>query len=115
MAWKTHEIEAYAVSLMAGDPGFTNKVAYINLFWGGEQRVNLIFYSDDTHVNEPNVALDLPSGPPSYTGRFAHSQYAAMIDLLRNEKPCFFHWDETAKRIMVSTGPEPVGEGEAPG
>jgi|MudIll2142460700_1097286.scaffolds.fasta_scaffold2046343_2 hypothetical protein len=37
--------------------------------------------------------------------------YPNIVDLLRNEKPVFLFWDETAYSIITSTS-ESVGEGE---
>jgi hypothetical protein len=34
------------------------------------------------------------------------------IDILRNERPVFFDWSTTSKRGLLSTGDEPVGDGE---
>jgi len=38
-------------------------------------------------------------------------QFADSIDLLRNEKPVYFHWNDTSRGVRLSTANEPIGEG----
>ena len=35
-----------------------------------------------------------------------------MIDMLRNEKPIYFTWDDSSQTARISTDEEPVGEEE---
>ena len=41
--------------------------------------------------------------------------FDTIVDLLRNEKPLYFYWFTSSGWCAVTTGPEPVGENEAPG
>ena len=38
--------------------------------------------------------------------------WAPIIDVLRNEKPVYFNYNDTANTAQMYTGKEPVGEGE---
>jgi len=40
------------------------------------------------------------------------SQYDNVLDILRNEKPLFFYFNEKSKVANVQTTDEPVGEEE---
>lgn len=40
------------------------------------------------------------------------SDYAAIIDMLRNEKPVFLRYVDSWSMASLTTSPEPVGEGE---
>lgn len=40
------------------------------------------------------------------------ARYMNIMDTLRNEKPCYFHFNEGTKLANLGTHIEPVGEGE---
>lgn len=51
----------------------------------------------------------------SYSAYYRYADLANVIDLLRNEKPVYFHYiPEGTNNSRLSTTPEPVGEGEQP-
>lgn len=65
---------------------------------------------------------DLPSNSVSIKGEtkvydvFYHSKrYMHMIDLLRNEGPLYFYYNLDTGHSYITTGDEPVGEGEHEG
>jgi hypothetical protein len=43
---------------------------------------------------------------------FWDHMWPAMIDMLRNEGPVFFYYDDSYNGALFKTAPEPVGEGE---
>ena len=50
---------------------------------------------------------------PGYCSIFLRfSALAPLIDMLRNEKPVYFNWDEKERKGHIKTSKEPVGEGE---
>ena len=108
MAWQTFEIQYYTVHLVAlNSPGLGGIHAYVELHWGTNTRATLWFHSEPTTL--PNSATG--SGDAiRYYGRFSAAQFAASIDLLRNEKPVYFHFHDTSKGVRLSTGAEPVAE-----
>ncbi len=44
--------------------------------------------------------------------RYSISEYDHFLDLLRNEKPVYFFYNETTKVGYIRTGQEPIGEAE---
>jgi hypothetical protein len=40
------------------------------------------------------------------------SHFSRIVDLLRNEKPLYFNFNESSQKTYLSTSSEPVGEGE---
>jgi hypothetical protein len=53
-------------------------------------------------------------GSLRYYARFRQSDFPGAVDLLRNEKPVYFNFNDTTMGALLSTGPKPVGEGETP-
>src|SRR5262245_28464260 len=109
MAWQYFEVEHYSVHVMAlNTPGFEGVRAYIKLSWAGKSRATLWFHASPT--SNPNLSMG--SGDITYYGRFMAEQLPASVDLLRNEKPVYFGWNDTSQGVDLSTTAEPVGEGE---
>ena len=58
----------------------------------------------------------LPEPRETANGMVTQSYYrrdlTGIIDLLRNEKPVYFHWASAVRLARVSTEQEPVGEHE---
>ena len=103
MAWKWYTIDGYKASI-GGDA-----------YDGGVQLFGDGFYAYiKFHKEGP---LPNSSAPSTYGQRFyGHLDYqkmAGMVDLLRNEKPINFGWDDAnPKYFHLMTGKEEVGEGE---
>ena len=73
----------------------------------------LNFYPDSTATPLPDNSMNIQNGEKVYIASFRQSWFAAAIDLLRNELPITFWFDETTKEAIVGTSTqEPVGEGE---
>jgi len=45
-------------------------------------------------------------------GHMSITEIAAVMDMLRNEKPIYVHWSESWRQVLLSTSSEPVGEEE---
>jgi hypothetical protein len=114
MAWERFGIKEYEVYLVAHNtPGYLGVYAQIDLFWQEKKRATLWYYRDDkTSVQENGSHIS--GGVLNYYGRFSQDQFRDSIDLLRNEKPVFFSWNEETKGVRLSTSGEPVGEEELP-
>ena len=103
MAWKWFDIEAYTTSVGGG------------AYYGIIQMTGPGFYASITfHKAGP---LPDASAPTTYGQRFyGHldfQQMPVMLDLLRNEKPLRFGWDDAGpNQFHLMTGSEPVGEGD---
>ena len=86
------------VATNVSDP--TSAVAFLN------------FYSD-TRASLPNNSVRTQGGIKVYVANFRKSWFSAILDMVRNEKPMSFWFDETTKEAILGTGTaEPVGEGE---
>ena len=59
-----------------------------------------------------NNEITKKNGKHVYNVHFRTEKYEAMIDLLRNEGPLFFYYNNDSGHSYVTTGDEPVGEGE---
>lgn len=105
MSWKWYEIKSYKASI-GSETG--NYYGIVQLF-GDSFYASLRF-----HKNGP---LPDASAPTTYGQRFyGHldfEQMAPMVDLLRNEKPVRFGWNQSMPNMFhLMTGREPVGEGD---
>ena len=113
MPWESHSIENYRVYGVAHNtPGYASIYGFIRLYWSKKARATLWLYRDGTPNIPPNASFQYGDGTAHYYGRFGQAEFADFVDLLRNEKPVYFHWNTTSKGVMVSTTEEPVGEGE---
>jgi hypothetical protein len=79
----------------------------------GKKRATLWFYRDSVSTISANASFS-SGGYTQYYGRFGQAEFRDSIDLLRNEKPVSFQWNETSNGVFLSTGEEPVGEAELP-
>ena len=105
MGWKWFEITDYKASAGSrqGD------------YYGGLQLYGQGFYAMLTFAKDGE--LPHATAPTTYGQRFYafldFQQMPIMVDLLRNEKPIRFGWDEQEpNRFHLMTGMEKVGEGD---
>lgn len=114
MPWQSFAIDQYVIHQVAlNTPGYPDISGYIKLQWSGQQRATLWFYRDSASVIPPNGSF-MSGGALRYYARFPQAEFRDAVDLLRNEKPVFFHWNDTTTGAFLATGSEPVGEGETP-
>ena len=114
MAWQSFNIDQYEVySVAFNTQGYPDIYGFIRLYWQGKQRATLWFYRDSV-TTIPANASSSSGGYTNYYGRFGQAQLGDSVDLLRNEKPVFFQWNEATKGAFLATGQEPVGENEVP-
>ena len=114
MAWELFTIDQYDVySVSANTDGYPGVYGFITLYWAGQQRARLWFYRDSVTTIPVNMSYN-SGGHTNYYARFGQAQFRDSVDLLRNEKPVSFQWNETSKGAFLSTGAEPVGEAERP-
>ncbi len=77
--------------------------------------------------NAPPLWINRQDSPPTllnasfesgvetrYYARFREGAFEGLRDLLRNESPVFFQYNTTSTGAFLSTGEEPVGEGDEP-
>lgn len=105
MAFKVHEIKKYQYSFDArtGGPGKLQ-------LWSNTAKIaDVTFVSETVSVPPPVIAGDLNSATMS----FRRSALPGLIDMLRNENPVSVTINNQSPGfVFVSTGKEPVGEGE---
>jgi hypothetical protein len=105
MAWKWFDITSYIASVGGSD-----------YYYGIVQLSGNRFYGS-LHFHKIGPLSSATTSITSYEERFfGHMDYQQMqmcIDLLRNEKPIKFGWDNTnPNNFQLMTGSEPVGEGD---
>ena len=103
------EIKRYALKIFGGPKGSgLGKRASIHLFDKDNRGIGRVDFWD--------AEMDLPADENSEMNGIILSLHAArmvnVVDMLRNEEPCFIAWQESIKNAYISTGQEPVGEGE---
>ncbi len=114
MAWESFAIDQYEVYLVAPNtPGYSDIYGFIRLYWQGKQRATLWSYRDGVTTIPASTSFS-SGGYTNYYGRFGQAAFRDSVDLLRNEKPVFFQWNEASKGVFLATGQETVGEGEVP-
>ena len=79
------------------------------LLYGTTRYLGAIWFVDST---EP-LPLATKSSTGIYTLYYRMRDLPTIVDLLRNEKPVFLHFADGIN-ARLSTGEEPVGEGEVP-
>ena len=79
--------------------GIANAYAFLRFFPEGTA---LPANSKTTHAN----------GKPIFYVNYRYVQLANVVDLLRNEKPVSFFFRDDTLMAYITTGNEPVGEGE---
>ncbi|HRV95045.1 MAG TPA: hypothetical protein P5526_23000 [Anaerolineae bacterium] len=103
MAWKWYNINSYKASVGGGN------------YYGGVQLFGDGFYASLKFQKDgplPNASAPTTYGQRFY-GYLDFQQMAAIVDLLRNEKPVRFGWSEANPNLFhLMTGQEPVGEGD---
>jgi hypothetical protein len=104
--WKIERYAAYVRSPSLGSGG--NAVPHIILLLGPEtgQRAYLYFLNDmqQKPSNRYTGAY--------WAGYFNRSQYSEILDLLRNEMPVYFHFNETIGHAQLQTALETAGVGD---
>ena len=104
------KVSTYKVFLYGGPDGNGGASATVSL-GVPDAYVALRFYPDGATV-PPNSMSSHRGGDPMYYVNYAYDQLANMVDILRNEKPISFYWNDTTNSAYVTTANEPVGEGE---
>jgi hypothetical protein len=106
MAWKWNEILTYKVAV-GGIPGD---------YYGSVQLMGNGFYALLNFRKSgtlPTASAPVSIGQQRFYGFLDFQQLPVVIDLLRNEKPVNFGWDQgNPNFFQLMTGTEAVGEGD---
>ncbi|MCI0436634.1 MAG: hypothetical protein L0271_23800 [Gemmatimonadetes bacterium] len=105
---ETREITQYAYYLWSSRPD--NLVqANIAMYGSAGFMGALWFYHESHPLPDPTR-----HSAGVYSLHYPMSAFGPIVDMLRNEKPVFVHWNDSFPvNTRISTSPEPVGEGEA--
>lgn len=106
----TYQVLEYGGPKGAELQGATGIRAIIVLV-GANLTAYLSFFADNAAIPNLSSANTASGQQQCYVG-YPYSQYAGVIDLLRNEKPISFFFNEANGVAYVTTSTEPVGEGE---
>lgn len=101
------KFDAYVVRYRSGGNGGPE----IECLHRGDLVGMLHFHSEGTQL-PTNDLLDGGDGGPVCRLHYRLSQFAHLVDLLREEKPLYLWFSEASGQGAVMTGAEPVGEGE---
>lgn len=123
VAWSTNmnsfNVTNYNVQIHAGanNPAPFDAFIGLNLVSTGgptpAQAVAFLNFHADTTPSLPDNSMNIQGGMKAYNAHFHQRWFAAAIDLLRNELPISFWFDEATKEAILGTGTsEPVGEKE---
>src|SRR6266852_2812832 len=99
MAWESFSVDRYeGYSVAPNTEGLPGIYGFIRLYWKDRQRATLWFYRESVTTIPANMSLT-SGGSTTYYRRFGQAQFRDGVDLLRNEKPVFFQWNETTKGV----------------
>lgn len=103
----TATLDSYKVVLYGKNQTPESLVAFVHCYHGSDNVVSCEFYADgstipDNRYGGCRVGLAYP-----------WSRYAAIIDVLRNEKPLYYGYIFSTKVGYIASNMEPVGEAEA--
>lgn len=62
----------------------------------------------------PENSMEVIGSKNIYHVYYQLNMYPYVIDILRNEEPLFFYYNHDNHESYITTGDEPVGEGELP-
>lgn len=104
-------VETYQIQHFAGGKGYALR-AMIWLYDENNAAIgNIRFYKNPNEVSQ----FDSQSSSGFIACHNPPDQYQAVVDLLRNEKPIFLHFNSSLKLGYLSSSREPVGEGDLQG
>jgi hypothetical protein len=109
----SYELSSYAVSL-ASERNKLRPAATIHaraVPAAGDVQIYMRFYRCSEAELPKNSRVE-GEGSRMYMVSFVFDQLAPAVDILRNEKPIFFSFNDKSATAYLATSDEPVGEGE---
>ncbi len=97
-------------STWTGPFGYTRQVVlYVALSGGGNGLAGLYFVPAGRPVPDSGVRADT-TDPVVFDLFLPMDDYTAVVDLVRNEKPIYWYFDDRSLELSVTTQGEVVGE-----
>jgi hypothetical protein len=109
MAVTNHRVASYQYEVRQ-EPGRGQLVRVSVLYLYGDRKNLLAMFVFHDGEGPPDLPQQTEAG--HITAQFPKRELAALIDMLRNEKPVYFSWTLETQSVRVSTDEEPVGEQE---
>jgi hypothetical protein len=109
MAFISANITSYSIKLASEANISTDYISVVYLHTTSGTAF-LCFCPDDAEL--PSNGIRIQHGRPTYDVYYHHRYLPIVIDVLRNEKPIKFFFNDDTMYAGVRTGSEPVGEEE---
>ena len=74
---------------------------------------SLRFFPEGATLPPNKKEIHAPTGRPMFYVSYRYAQFGNILDILRNEKPVKFFFNEINLGSYITTSDEPVGEGES--
>ena len=107
----TTEIVSYQLVYYAKRSRTTHYIAHIALYNDRNQSIGNVYFYKGGITKTKNSSQESYTPKRVYL-RMHESQLDSVVDMLRNEKPCYVHYSST-KVAYLYTGTEPIGEEES--
>lgn len=104
------EISTYLVFAYGGPDGNSGAASTISL--GIPNAFAFLRFFPAGVVIPANKVTSHVSGKPLFYVNYRYEQFGNVVDLLRNEKPVKFFFNDATLGAYVTTAEEPIGEGE---
>ncbi len=106
----TSQIDTYVLRFSGRSYSDTDSIAMLVLYDQNKKHIGIVrFYKDGQTI--PNNSLDHVSEPKRAFLAMHERQLDGVVDMLRNEKPCFLYY-LNAVNASLHTGTDLVGEEE---
>lgn len=107
----THTIGKYQLAYYGRRPSESDKIAQLTFYNNQNELLGFIAFFKEGQVI-PDNSEDTTRFPTRVYLRASENQLDRIVDMLRNEKPCYVRYNSPT-HAFVYTGTEPVGEEEA--
>ncbi len=109
MAFISANITSYSIKLASEANISTVYISVISLHT--TSGTGFLYFCPD-NAELPSNRIRMQHGRPTYYVYYHNRYLPIVIDVLRNEKPIRFFFDDSSLYAGISTGSEPVGEEE---
>lgn len=102
----------YGVMLYGGPDGNNGATSTVWLRFEDSKAFAWLRFYPMGYSLPPNYESESSSGDAIYYVSYRSGDHAKVVDLLRNEEPIRFYWDDESEIAYLRSGAEDVGEGE---